>query len=74
MRSTSFIPYLISELELDHDIRRRANELAERAEGTVLTNSCQPSAVTATCVYLAAQEQSTLITQPPPGRQRRCQS
>jgi transcription initiation factor TFIIB len=63
MRSTSFIPRLISELELDHDIRRRANELAERAEGTTLTNGCQPSGVAAACVYLAAQEQGALITQ-----------
>ena len=63
MRPTSFVPRLISELELDHDIRRRANELAERAEGTALTNGCQPSGVAAACVYLAAQEQGALITQ-----------
>lgn len=63
MRSTSFVPRLISELELDHDIRRRANELAECAEGTALTNGCQPSGVAAACVYLAAQEQGALITQ-----------
>jgi len=63
MRPTSFVPRLISELELDHDIRRRANELAERAEETTLTNGCQPSGVAAACVYLAAQEQGALITQ-----------
>jgi len=63
MSPTSFIPRLISELGLDHDIRRRANEFTERAQRTVLANSCQPSAVTATCVYLAAQEQGALITQ-----------
>jgi transcription initiation factor TFIIB len=63
MRPTSFVPRLISELELDHDIRRRANELAECAEGTALTNGCQPSGVAAACVYLAAQEQGALITQ-----------
>jgi len=63
MRPTSFIPRLISELGLDHDIRRRANKLAERAEGTTLANGCQPSGVAAACVYLAAQEQGALITQ-----------
>jgi transcription initiation factor TFIIB len=63
MRPTSFVPRLISELGLDHDIRRRANELAEHAEGTALTNGCQPSGVAAACVYLAAQEQGALITQ-----------
>ena len=41
MRPTSFIPRLISELELDHDIQRRANELAARAEETALSNGCQ---------------------------------
>jgi transcription initiation factor TFIIB len=63
MRPTSFISRLISALELDHDIRRRANKLAERAEGTTLANGCQPSGVAAACVYLAAQEQGALITQ-----------
>lgn len=63
MRPTSFIPRLISELELDHDIQRRANELAARAEETALTNGCQPAGVAAACVYLAAQEQGALITQ-----------
>ena len=41
MRPTSFIPRLISELELDHDIQCRANELAARAEETALSNGCQ---------------------------------
>ncbi|EMA03581.1 Transcription initiation factor IIB (TFIIB) [Haloarcula vallismortis] len=63
MRPTSFIPRLISELELDHDIQRRANELAACAEETALTNGCQPTGVAAACVYLAAQEQGALITQ-----------
>ena len=63
MRPTSFIPRLISELELDHDIQRRANELAAHAEETALTNGCQPTGVAAACVYLAAQEQGVLITQ-----------
>ncbi len=63
IRPASFIPRLISALELDHDIRRRANELAECAEETALTNGCQPSGVAAACVYLAAQDQGTLITQ-----------
>jgi transcription initiation factor TFIIB len=63
MGPTSFIPGVISELELDHDIRRRATELAERAEETALTNGCRPAGVAAACVYLAAHEHGALVTQ-----------
>mgnify|MGYP000170996018 CR=1 FL=1 len=62
-RPTSFVPRLVSKLGLDHGIRRLANELAERAEGTALTNGPQPTGVAAACVYLAAKEHGSLLTQ-----------
>jgi len=57
VRPTSFIPRLISELEVDHDIQRRATELAARAKETALTNGCQPTGVAAACLYKARREE-----------------
>ncbi|SDY96145.1 transcription initiation factor IIB [Halopenitus persicus] len=51
----SQIPKIASELNLDDVVRRRACELASRAQEMGITNGRQPSGVAAACVYKASQ-------------------
>jgi transcription initiation factor TFIIB len=62
-RPQSFIPRFASELDVAGTVRQRAFELAENAEGTTISNGCQPTGVAAACLYKAAREQGQFLTQ-----------
>jgi len=54
---------LTSELELSAAVERRARTLAARAEEAGLTNGKQPSGFAAACIYTAAHEGHSGLTQ-----------
>lgn len=58
-----YIPRFASKLDLSETIVRKASALAERAHDEGLVNGRNPCGVAAGCLYLAAKETSTSLTQ-----------
>jgi transcription initiation factor TFIIB len=65
IRPRTLLPRLISELQCDvaPATRRRAHELACQADTAGIANGRRPSGVAAACLYLAAKETGTGLTQ-----------
>jgi len=59
----AFVSRFASELSVPDTVRRRAEELAKRAERDGLTNGTRPSAVAAACLYKSGQENGQCLTQ-----------
>jgi transcription initiation factor TFIIB len=63
MLPSEFIPRVASKLEVSRNIRRRALELAERAESNSIVTGVQPSGFAGACLYKSAQEIGSSLTQ-----------
>ncbi|WP_226043290.1 transcription initiation factor IIB family protein [Natrinema sp. DC36] len=57
------LPKLTTELEVPDQVRRRARELAQKANEAGITIGCRPSGVAAGCLYLAAEQAGLDLSQ-----------
>lgn len=59
----TYIPRLISQLDLSNDIQQKATEIATKEESTLYLRGCNPVGIAAACIYIAAHTKGNPITQ-----------